>query len=324
MNDHVVGWVALVALVVVCLAVDFDVHRGDRQINLRKAAMVSVAWVCVSVAVGVTLGTVQSWDVAGQFFAGYLIEKSLSIDNILLFAVLLRAFAVPVADQRRVLSYGVLGALVMRAGFVVAGTLFVRRVGWAEPAFGVLVLLAAVRMARGVEHVDPEHNLVVKGVRRFVPVTSSSAEGRFFSRVDGTWAVTPLFLALVAIEVTDVVLAADSIPAIFSVTTDSFVVFAANACAVLGLRALYFVLAGAIGRFAHVGHGLVLLLGLIGIRMILGPVVSIPLVASLATIAAIITASIVLSVAKERRQKKSHEEDGHDDQLELSGSTPSS
>lgn len=295
-------WFAAGALIAALLAVDFAVHRGVRQISLRYAIAVSAGWIGVGVLFGLVLGATRGWDSASEYFAGYLIEKSLSIDNIFVFALLFGSFGVSPTHQRRVLFYGVFGALVLRGVFITAGASILDHFSWALYVLGALLLLSAGRMVRGTGLVDPERNIVIKSLRRVLPVTPTYVGARFFGRHDGRLMATPLLVALIAIEVTDLVFAMDSIPAIFGVTRDVFVVFTANAFAVLGLRALYFVLAGALHRFAYIKYGVAALLIFVGLKMLLAWLVVIPILASLIAIVVIIGISIAISVWHEPRK----------------------
>jgi tellurite resistance protein TerC len=243
----------------------------------------------------------QGGDAGQEYFAAFLVEKALSVDNIFVFALLFQAFAVPAAHQHRVLFAGVLGALALRGCFIAAGAALLDRLSWAFYLFGAFLLVAAVRLARGGVRPDPRRSLVLRGLRKVMPVSEEFDGPRFLTRRDGRLFATPLLAALIAIETTDVIFAADSIPAAFGVTTDMFIVFTSNAFAILGLRALYFVLAGAMERFTYLSQGLAVMLAFIGTKMILAQVVHIPTVISLGTIVTIIAAAILLSVWKERR-----------------------
>jgi tellurite resistance protein TerC len=294
-------WLAAGALLLLLLSVDFAVHRGDRESTLRKALIVSSAWVGVSVAFGVVLGVIGNWESAGEYFGVYLTEKSLSIDNIFVFAILLSAFAVPAAYQRRVLFYGVFGALAFRGLLIAVGASLVDQFDLVLYLLGGLLILSGLRMARGGELVDPDRNIAIRLLRRVVPVTPDYMGQSFVRRVNGVLMATPLLVALLAIEITDLVFAMDSIPAAFGITNDVFVIFTANAFAVLGLRALYFVLVGAMDRFTYVKFGLAALLVFIGCKMLLEPFISLPILGSLAVIIAVIGTSIAASLWHERR-----------------------
>ncbi len=294
-------WLAAGALILLLLAVDFVVHRGDRKSTLRKALIVSSAWVGVSVVFGVVLGVIGNWESAGEYFGVYLTEKSLSIDNIFVFAILLSAFAVPAAYQRRVLFYGVFGALAFRGLLIAVGASLVDHFGFVLFILGALLILSGVRMARGSELVDVDRNIAIRLLRRLLPVTPDYIGQSFVHRVNGVLMATPLLVALLAIEITDLVFAMDSIPAAFGITSNVFVIFTANAFAVLGLRALYFVLVGAMDRFTYVNFGLAALLVFIGCKMLLEPFLTVPILASVAVIIVVIGASIAASLWHERR-----------------------
>jgi tellurite resistance protein TerC len=234
--------------------------------------------------------------VASQYFAAYLLEKSLSVDNVFVFVVLFGVFAVPRQYQHRVLYYGVVGALVLRAAFISAGAALLEDFSWVRYAFGAIVVIAGLRMARGGEQIDPTRNLLVRATRRVIPVTEDFQGDRFFIRSLGRWIATPLLVVLVAVESSDIVFATDSIPAVFGVTTDVFVVFTSNAFAVLGLRALYFVFADIVDRFTYLKYGLAVVLVFIGVKLLLEGVVQLPIVLSLAVIAVAIGVSAAWSV----------------------------
>jgi len=293
------AWLAAGSAIAVLLAVDLIVNRG--QPGMRRAVLVSAAWVGAGIVFGIAVVVRQGGDAGQEYFAAYLVEKALSVDNIFVFALLFQAFAVPAAYQHRVLFAGVLGALALRGCFIAAGAALLDRLSWAFYLFGAFLLVAAVRLARGGVRPDPRRSLVPRGLRKVMPVSEEFDGPRFLTRRDGRLFATPLLAALIAIETTDVIFAADSIPAAFGVTTDMFIVFTSNAFAILGLRALYFVLAGAMERFTYLSQGLAVMLAFIGTKMILAQVVHIPTVISLGTIVTIIAAAILLSVWKERR-----------------------
>jgi tellurite resistance protein TerC len=236
-------------------------------------------------------------DRAGEYYAGYLIEKSLSVDNIFVFALLFSFFAVPAAYQHRLLFWGVLGALVFRGLFIAAGAALLENFHWVIYVFGGFLVWTGVKMARqGEAEVHPERNPMLRLLRRVMPVTDSYVGTRFFVRRDRrTWA-TPLFAVLVAVETTDVLFAVDSIPAIFAVTDEAFLVFTSNAFAILGLRALYFLLAGLMDRFVYLKYGLAAILVFVGVKMLLVDVWHIPIALSLAVIAAVLGVSVALSL----------------------------
>jgi len=304
------GWFAATGLILALLGVDIVVNRGNREPTLRRALVASAAWIAVSLSFGVLLGLVRGSATAEQFFAGYVAEKSLSIDNLFVFVLLFRTLAVPAALQHRVLYYGVVGALALRALFIAAGAALLDSFNWVLYVFGVILIVAGARMVRGQSEVDPSRNLIVRGVRRIVPVTPDFVGERFFTRSDRRLFATPLFVALVAIETTDIVFATDSIPAIFGITRDVFVVFTSNAFAILGLRALYFVLADAMDRFRYLKYGLAALLLFIGAKLLLSGVIHISIVTNFVVIVALIGAALAASLGGSRSQRQAPPDPG--------------
>ncbi len=295
------AWAGTFALFAVLLVADLVLTRN--AVGLRTAARSSALWVAAALAFGVVLWLWRGPATAGQYLAGYMLEKALSVDNVFVFVMLFASLQVPAGLQRRVLHFGVIGALVLRGGFIAAGGALIAHAGWIFYAFGILVLLAGVRMFRSGEDGRPGRNLAARGLRRILPVTDHYAGHRFFVRAGGKTLATPLFVALVAIEVTDLVFALDSIPAVFGVTSDLFVVFTSNAFAVLGLRALYFLLAGSVDRFAYLKQGIAVLLVFIGVKMVLSPVVHLPVWVSLAVIVVVAGGAIAASMWRDRSRR---------------------
>lgn len=298
------AWFAATGVLIAFLVLDVRTHRL-RPPTPAWALIASAAWIAVSVLFGIVLGAVQGADVAGQYFAAYLLEKSLSIDNVFVFVVIFSVFAVPREYQHRVLYYGVVGALVLRAAFITAGAALLDDFAWVRYIFGAIVVLAGLRMARGAESVDPNRNILVRATRRVMPVTPGYEGDRFVLRQMGRWVATPLLVVLMAIESSDIVFATDSIPAVFGVTTNVFVVFTSNAFAVLGLRALYFVFVDIVDRFTYLKYGLAVLLVFVGVKLLLEGVVTLPITVTLGVIAVAIAASVLLSVASGRRHDSS-------------------
>jgi tellurite resistance protein TerC len=294
-------WFATCVLIVVLLSADFLLHRGDSEIKTRKALVATAAWIAVSILFGIGLGVAGDWDRGGDYFGAYLTEKSLSIDNVFVFAVLFHAFAVPAAYQRRVLFYGVFGALVLRGALIAAGASLISEFEWILYLLGAVLIFSGFRMARGKDVIDLDKNVAIRVLRRIVPVAPNYMGSRFVVRIDGVLKASPLLVVLLAIETTDLFFAMDSIPATFGITTDVFLVFAANAFALLGLRSLYFVLVGAMDHFTYLKYGLAALLAFIGSKMLLAPVLTIPTAASLPTIAVIIGIAIAASAWRERQ-----------------------
>jgi tellurite resistance protein TerC len=292
-------WVAFNAFILAMLAVDlFVFHRDAHEVTLREAATWSAIWVALALAFGAVIWMWMGPAAGGEYLAGYLIEKSLSIDNIFIFALIFGAFAVPLRYQHRVLFWGVLGALVFRALFIAAGVTLLERFHWTLYLFGAFLVFTGIRMAlaRG-HHVDPNRNPVLRAIRSVVPMTEGYEDQRMVVRRAGRWMVTPLLAVLVVVETTDIVFAVDSIPAILAVTTTPFLVFTSNAFAILGLRALYFLLAGMMDRFRYLKLGLATVLVFVGAKMLLADVIHVPVWLSLVVITTVIGTSVATSMA---------------------------
>jgi tellurite resistance protein TerC len=291
-------WATVVLAIVAALLVDLLVfHRDAHEVSTREALVTSAIWIAVGVAFGIGVWAVAGRAHGSEYFAGYLIEKALAVDNIFVFAVILGAFAVPAQLQHRVLFYGVLGALVLRAAFIAAGASLLDAFSWVMYVFGGFLIFTGVKLAIGKRHdPDPSNNLFVRGLRRVLPVTEEYQGQRFFVRRGARLFATPMLAVLLAIESTDIVFAVDSIPAIFAVTEEPFIVFTSNAFAILGLRALYFLLADAVHRFRHLSKGLAAVLVFVGLKMTLSDVVHLPIALSLGVIATILAVAIGASV----------------------------
>jgi TerC family integral membrane protein len=290
-------WVAFIAFILAVLAIDLGIfHRRAHAVPFREAATWTGVWVALSLSMAALLAVWRGSSVAAQYLAGYLIEWTLSVDNVFVFVLIFTFFAVPAVYQHRVLFWGVLGAICLRLGFILAGAALLDRFHWVTYAFGALLLLTAWRFLRetGRER-SLEESRVLGLIRRVIPMGAEYQGQRFIARVNGRTVATPLLAVLLMVEAADVVFAIDSIPAIFSVTRDPFVVFASNALAILGLRSLYFVLAGAVGRFRYLKPSLAILLAFVGVKMLLSDVVEVPTYASLAVIVAILGAGIIAS-----------------------------
>ena len=298
------AWLALVAAVVALLFGDLlIVHRRPHVISFKEAAIESGVWITFGLIFGLIMLWWQGGQAAGEYYAGYLIEKSLSVDNVFVWAVIFSYFSVPPMYQFRVLFWGVFGALVLRAVFIFAGVALLERVEWLLYVFGALLLFTAVKIARHKEEeIHPENNPVLKVVRRLIPSTTDYDGQKMFTRTTGRRLATPLFAVLVLVESTDVVFAVDSVPAILAVSREPFIVFASNAFAILGLRALYFCLAGMAGRFRYLNAGLGVILAFVGIKMLLADVYHLPIWLSLGVIATVLTVAIVASLRAEKRE----------------------
>ena len=295
-------WAGVVGFILAALVLDlFVLHRDAHEVSMREAALTSAVWVALGLGFGGVVWAMYGGDLAGQYYAGYLIEKSLSVDNIFVFALIFSYFAVPAIYQHRLLFWGVLGALVFRAIFIAAGAALLQNFHWMIYVFGGFLLLTGLKMALYRGHAaDPGKNPVLRLTRRFLPMTDEYRGQRFFVREGGRWIATPLLAVLIAIETTDIIFAVDSIPAIFAVTSEPFLVFTSNAFAILGLRALYFLLAGMIQRFTYLKLGLAIVLVFVGVKMLLTDVYKIQTWTSLAVIAAILAVSIGLSLRNTR------------------------
>jgi len=293
------AWVALTVGIVAMLAVDLFLHRDDHEIGFREAATWSAIWIAVGLGFGVLMWLWQGAEVAGAYYSGYLIEKALSVDNVFIFAMIFAAFSVPSAYQHKVLFWGVIGALGFRLVFIFAGASLLEALSWTAFLLGALLLWTAWKMAfQHHAELDPERNLLVRLVRRVVPILPEYSGSRFFVRVDGRLTGTLLLVVLVAVEATDLVFAVDSVAAVLAITTNTFLVWTANAFAVLGLRALYFCLAGLLSRFVHLHYGLAFLLAFAGAKLILSetPVGKLPIPLTLGVIVVTLAVSIGASL----------------------------
>lgn len=297
-------WIVFHLFVFAMLAVDLGIfHRQAREVTLREAAGWSIAWIVLSLSFNYGVYRLMGPQAGLEFLAGYLIEKALSVDNIFVFVLIFSYFGVPPRHQHRILFWGILGALIMRGAMIAAGAYLIHQVEWITYVFGAFLLFTAARMAFQSEHdIEPESNPIIHLIRRFVPVTNRYHGKRFFAREKrGARGVrrivaTPLFVVLVMVETTDVIFAIDSIPAIFAVTADPFLVYTSNVCAILGLRALYFLLAGVIRTFRYLQLGLSLVLAFVGAKMLAAGWYEVPIGWSLAVIAGILAASVAASL----------------------------
>lgn len=290
-------WIGFVAFILAMLALDLGVfHRKSHAVKMSEALGWSVVW--ISLAFVFNAG-VYFWfgpDRALEFLTGYLIEKALSVDNLFVFLVLFSYFAVPAKLQHGVLFWGIVGALIMRAGFIAAGTALIQNFHWVIYIFGAFLVFTGIKLLAAKEsEIHPERNLVIKMFRRLVPCVSEYRGAKFSVKEGGRRYATPLLLVLITIEATDIVFAVDSIPAIFAITTDPFIVFTSNIFAILGLRALYFLLAGMLGKFRYLKVGLGLVLAFVGIKMLVVGLINIPIAISLGMVAGILGISVAAS-----------------------------
>jgi tellurite resistance protein TerC len=290
-------WAAFLGLIVALLLVDLLVlHRGAERIPLRRATIESLAWIVISLLFGGVVYATLGGEAGTQYLTGYVIEKSLSVDNVFVWAVIFSYFSVPDRFQHRVLFWGIFGALVLRAIFIFAGVALLERFDFVIYIFGAFLLFTAFRIAFQHSEVHPEHNPVLRLTRRVIPVTNDYREHHFFVREAGRRLATPLLLVLIVVEATDVVFAVDSVPAILAVSRSEFIVFSSNAFAILGLRALYFVLAGARDRLVHLNIGLAVILAFVGMKMLLVDVFHVDTLLSLGIVGAVLAITVVTSL----------------------------
>lgn len=311
-------WIGFLVFVALMVSLDLGVfHRRAHAVRTREALVWTFFWIALALTFNVLLYFLyeQGWatehagrrlsgtDAAAQFLTAYVLEKSLSIDNVFVIALIFAYFNIPPARQHRLLFWGILGAVVLRGAMIALGAVLLARFEWVTYVFGALLLVSAVKMMRGQhEDVDPENNLLVRLVRRLYPVCHDYSGGKFFVIRDGRRAATPMLLALVLVETSDVVFAVDSIPAVFAVTRDPFIVFTSNVFAILGLRSMYFVLAAALDKFRYLKQSLVAILALVGVKMLLAHHYPIPNLVSLTLIFGILAAGLVASLLASRRE----------------------
>jgi len=298
MSSHVVLWGAFAVLVVVMLAVDLGMNRKSHHVSFREALGWSLVWVGLALAFNLGIYFMMGKQPALEFLTGYLIEKSLSVDNLFVFIMIFTVFGVRGELQARVLKWGILGALVMRVIFIFVGAELLQRFQWLFYIFGAILLYTAWKMAFGADQqMDPDKNIIVRFARKFLPMTKRIWGDWFFTRRVGLWVASPLFMVLLVVEASDLVFALDSIPAIFAITLDPFIVLTSNVFAIMGLRSLYFLLAGVMGMFIYLKYGISFILGFVGIKMILIMLgVHIPIAVSLGTIVLSLVVAIVASL----------------------------
>ncbi|GAA1602333.1 TerC/Alx family metal homeostasis membrane protein [Catellatospora bangladeshensis] len=310
-------WAVTIGVLLLLLAVDFVVTRRPHEVGMREAVGWSVFYLALPAVFGLFVWWTYGSTPGVEFFTGYVVEKSLSVDNLFVFMLLLSAFAVPAALRQRVLLYGIVGALVLRAIFIAAGAAVLQTGTWAFLLFGAVLLVTAVKVMRDATR-DEEHHVnigdlrSVRLLRRLMPVTEQYHGSKLTVRLDGVRTLTPMALVVAAVFMTDVVFAVDSVPAVYGVTEDPYLVFATNAFALLGLRALYFVLHNALGALRYLNHGLALILAFIGVKLVLHwahtvwpAVPDVPTLLSLGVILGVLTVVIVASVLANRRDRRS-------------------
>ena len=302
------GWVGFNVVVLAILALDLGVlHRKSEKVSLKEAAIWSGVWVALSLSFAFAVYRTLGKQSGLEFLTGYLIEYALSVDNIFVFVLIFSYFSVPEKYQHRVLFWGIIGALVLRGVMIVAGSALVARFSWTLYIFGAFLVFTGLKMALQKDEAvyNPEHDPVLRLSRRLMPVTTEYRGDKFFVREPDAsgrmrTAATPLFIVLMIVDTTDIIFATDSIPAIFAVTRDPFIVYTSNICAVLGLRALYFLLANVVDKFVYLKLGLSLVLIFIGAKMLLEQLIHIPILASLGVVGVVLATSILASLKSPR------------------------
>ena len=304
MNDQIWLWVGFNVFVLAMLALDLGVfHRKAHVVSFKESITWTVVWVALALLFNGGVWHFYGSQKALEFFTGYLIEKSLSVDNVFVFALLFSYFAVPAKYQHKVLFWGILGALIMRAIMIALGAALITKFTWVIYIFGAFLILTGIKMVlKREEEIHPERNPVVRWFKKLMPVTGDYRGDRFFVRENGVRAATPLFVVLLLVEVSDLIFAVDSIPAIFAVTTDPFIVYTSNVFAILGLRSLYFALAGVMNKFHYLKIGLGVVLAFVGVKMLLAHTpYKIDTLISLGVVAGILALSIVASLLRPAR-----------------------
>lgn len=304
--DTIWPWIGFNLFVILLLALDLGVlHRGDRVITVREALWLSLGYVTLALIFAAGVFTFMSREAGYAFLTGYFIEKSLSVDNIFVFVLIFMHFAVPPQYQYRVLFWGILGALVMRASLILAGSAMIEAFHWVIYLFGMFLVFSGIKMLTTVgQEPDLERNRVALFMRRHFRVTADLVGHQFFARQNGVLYITPLFIVLVLVELSDIMFALDSIPAIFAITTDPFIVYTSNVFAILGLRALYFALVGVIHRFHYLKYGLSLVLIVVGVKMLMNAYFGkpfIPTEAALLITVILIGGSMLISIVRTRK-----------------------
>lgn len=304
MDTPIIFWILFNAFVLLMLALDLGVfHRKTHEVSIKEALTWTLIWVCLALIFNAIIFYWRGRQQALEFFTGYLVEKALSIDNIFVFIMIFTYFQIPSKYQHKVLFWGILGALIMRVIFIFAGVALIEKFHFTIYFFGALLIYTGYKMFfHNNAKIEPDKNPVIRFFKKIMPVTPNLQEDNFIVKLDGKRYATPLFLVLILIETTDLIFAVDSIPAILAITQDQFIVYTSNVFAILGLRSLYFALAGVVHRFWLLSYGLAVVLVFVGIKMLLIDVYKIPIEWSLIFIAVIITGSIILSLKLKRNK----------------------
>lgn len=299
-------WAVFNLFVIVMLLVDLRVfHRHAHEVKIKEALLWSAFWIFISLLFNTGIYFFDSSEVALQFFTGYIIEKSLSVDNLFVFLLIFSYFKVPAKYQHKVLFWGIIGALLMRGLLILVGVTLIQQFHWILYIFGAFLVFTGVKMAfqREAVEIHPENNLFVRFLKRFFPVTSGYHEGKFFIRTEKKLYATMLFVVIIVVETTDLAFALDSIPAVFAITRDPFIVYTSNVFAILGLRALYFALAGLLDLFHYLKFGLSIVLSFIGVKMLIEGFYEMPITLALGVVAGVLAASVVASIMFPKEKK---------------------
>lgn len=308
--DTSISWILFNLFVLLMLSLDLGIfNRKAHVISMKEALIWSGIWIFLALLFNSGLYYWAGKQKALEFLTGYLIEKSLSVDNIFVFVMVFSYFGVERLYQHKILFWGILGALILRAIFIFAGVALIEKFHWIIYLFGAFLIFTGIKMfGQKEKDIHPEKNPVLKLVRKYVKVTSYNSGDKFFTRVNGIRHVTPLFLVLVFIETTDLIFAVDSIPAILAISNDPFIVYTSNVFAILGLRSLYFALSGIIEKFAYLSYGLAIILMFVGIKMMITDIYKIPILLSLGVIVLVLASSIVLSISKDKKRRKTEQQ----------------
>ena len=307
MSSHLLLWIGFAVLITFMFILDLGIfNRRSHEISFREALTWTLVWVGLAVVFNTGIFFFLGADKALEFFTGYLIEESLSVDNLFVFIMIFSYFHISRALQPKILKWGIIGALIMRAAFIFLGIELFERFHWMVYVFGALLIFTGIKMAFGGEDkIEPEKNLVVRLVRRFVPITKRIYGDRFFIRRNGVLAATPLFLTLLVLESSDVIFAVDSIPAILAVTRDPFIVYTSNVFAIMGLRSLFYLLSNVMEMFAYLKLGVSVILAFVGVKMLLSQTYPVPIYFSLGVIVGVLAISILTSITIGARKKAS-------------------
>lgn len=306
MHNELLWFILFNLFVIVLLAIDLGVfHRKVHEVRIKEALLWSLVWIALAMAFNVFIYFESGHVVALEFFTGYLIEKSLSVDNLFVFLLIFSYFKVPLKYQHKVLYWGILGALIMRGILIGVGVTLIERFHWIIYVFGVFLVFTGVKMAfqKETAEIHPERNIIVRFFKKFVPVTAGYHESKFFLKIDGRRYATLLFIVLLVVETTDLLFAVDSIPAIFAITTDPFIVYSSNVFAILGLRALYFALAGMMNLFHYLKLGLSVVLTFVGVKMLIESVYEMPIIIALGVVAGVLAVSVAASMIWPKREE---------------------